>query len=327
MRKTLISTIMAVIAIVITAMCANEALANSKGKKVTIKVGSYNLMTSDSRVKHISKTTGMSEQRYWCNSAQAVSSIISDMDCDIIGLQEICDSIWGWTGDKGFRDMMAEDAKNSYNWVLYPNGSTGRNSYNVAIGYKADKFTELESGIYWLAGIFDRSEALPTAPKGSKRPCVWAKFQHNESGKIFYFFSTHFVVPGISSEGNAYNAENCIKYAEHLMGSRKMPSIIVGDFNGAKGSPSYKIVAESGRWFDVYEYLKEDGVLSSEETGWGTCNDKDEKKWSYWRPDHITCDGSFRPISFETIRKKYPTSDGTLHYPSDHFPIVAELKF
>ena len=203
MRTKFIHIIATVLAATGTVLCFSEACAKPKNQKTTIKVGSYNLMTSDSRVKHISKTLGMSEQRYWCNSSQAVASIISDMDCDIIGLQEICDSIWGWTGDKGFRETMAEDIKNSYNWVLYPNGSTGRNSYNVAIGYKSEKFTELESGIYWLAGIFDRSEALPTAPKGSKRPCVWAKFQHNESGKIFFFFSTHFVVPGISSEGNA----------------------------------------------------------------------------------------------------------------------------
>ena len=249
--------------VVLTSVALSTTEAKPKNQKVTIKVGSYNLMTSDSRVKHIGKTPGMSHQRYWCNSAPAVAAIIRDMDCDIIGMQEICDSIWGWTGDKGFREMMTASGNDSYGWILYGNSSTGKNSYNVGIGYKTDKFTELDSGIYWLAGIFDRSEALPTAPKGSKRPCVWAKFQHNETGKIFYFFSTHFVVPGISKEGNAYNAENCIKYAEELMGSRKMPSIIVGDFNAAKGAPAYKIVAESGRWYDVYDYLREESTPSS----------------------------------------------------------------
>ena len=63
-------------------------------KKVTIKVGSYNLMTSDSRVKHIAKNADMSHQRYWCHSAQAIAAQVSDLDCDIIGLQEVCDSIW-----------------------------------------------------------------------------------------------------------------------------------------------------------------------------------------------------------------------------------------
>ena len=309
------------------AVASASADAKPKKQKVTIKVGSYNLMTSDSRVKHIAKNADMSHQRYWCNSAQAVASIVSDLDCDIIGLQEICDSIWGVTGDKGVRELMEKSGNGQYRWILYPNGSKGNISYDVAIGYKSAVFTEVESGIYWLAGVFDKSESLPTAPKGSKRPCVWAKLQHNESGKILYFFSTHFVVPGISKEGNAYNAENCIKYAEQLIGSKKIPSVIVGDFNAAKGAPGFDVVVNSGRWYDVYETLKDEGVLSSEETGWGTCNDKNEKKWAYWRPDHITCDGHLVPLTFQTVRKKYPTADGTMHYPSDHFPIVAELKF
>ena len=296
-------------------------------KKVTIKVGSYNLMTSDSRVKHIAKNADMSHQRYWCNSAMAVAAQVTDLDCDIIGLQEVCDSIWGLTGDKGFRKMMEDAGNTQYKWVLYPNGSKGNLSYDVAIGYKSDVFTELESGIYWLAGIFDRSEALPTAPKGSKRPCVWAKLQHNATGKILYFFSTHFVVPSISKEGNAFNAENCIKYASELIGSRKIPSIIVGDFNATKGAPGFDVVEGSGRWHDVFYILKDEGLLDESETQKGTCNAKNEQSISGWRPDHITIDGNLSAQSFKTVRSKYQTTDGTEHYPSDHFPIVAELKF
>ena len=55
----------------VAALMAAEAKPN---KKVTIKVGSYNLMTSDSRVKHIAKNADMSHQRYWCHSAQAIAA-------------------------------------------------------------------------------------------------------------------------------------------------------------------------------------------------------------------------------------------------------------
>jgi endonuclease/exonuclease/phosphatase family metal-dependent hydrolase len=319
MRRIVLLLLLSVVAIM-----AAEAKPN---KKVTIKVGSYNLMTSDSRVKHIAKNADMSHQRYWFHSAQAIAAQVSDLDCDIIGLQEVCDSIWGLTGDKGFRKLMEDAGNTQYKWILYPNGSKGNLSYDVAIGYKSDVFTELESGIYWLAGIFDKSEALPTAPKGSKRPCVWAKLQHNQTGKILFFFSTHFVVPGISKEGNAYNAENCIKYAAELIGSRKTPSIIVGDFNATKGAPGFDVVEGSGRWHDVFYILKDEGLLDESETKKGTCNAKNEQSISGWRPDHITIDGNLSAESFKTVRSKYPTTDGTEHYPSDHFPIVAELKF
>ena len=310
-------------------LCISVAFTDAKPKKekVIIKVGSYNLMTSDSRVKHIDKTPGMSHQRYWANSAEAVASMISDLDCDIIGLQEICDSIWGLKGDKGVRQLMEKAGNKQYKWVLYPNSKSGNISYDVAIGYKSDVFTELESGIYWLGGVFDKSAVISDAYKGCNRPCVWAKLQHNQTGKILYFFSVHFVVPSISKEGNAFNAENCVVHAQELIGSKKIPSIIVGDFNASKGAPGYEAVVNTGRWYDAYYALKDEGVLSEEETGWGTCNDKTEAKWSYWRPDHITLDGNLIPVSFQTVRTQYPTADGTMHYPSDHFPIIAELKF
>lgn len=321
MMKRIILILLAVLAL------TDVSGAKPKSQKVTVKVGSYNLMTSDSRLKHIAKTPGMSHQRYWGNSAGAVASMITDLDCDIIGLQEVCDSIWGLTGDKGVRQLMEKAGNEQYKWVLYPNTKSGKVSYDVAIGYKSEVFTELESGIYWLAGVFDKSAVISDAYKGCNRPCVWAKLQHNQTGKILYFFSVHFVVPSISKIGNGFNAENCVIHAQQLIGSKKVASIIVGDFNASKGSPGYDTVVNTGRWYDVYEALKEEGVLSEEETGWGTQNEKTETKWTYWRPDHITIDGNLTPVSFQTVRTKYPTADGTMHYPSDHFPIVAEVRF
>ena len=73
--------------------------------------------------------------------------------------------------------------------------------------------------------------------------------------------------------------------------------------------------------------LKDEGLLDESETKKGTCNAKNEQSISGWRPDHITIDGNIIAESFKTVRDKYPTTDGTEHYPSDHFPIVAELKF
>ena len=72
------------------------------------KVGTYNLYTSDSRKKVIEKDSTVSHQRYWCNSAQAVARMISELDCDILGVQEVCDSIWGLKGDKDVRKLVAD---------------------------------------------------------------------------------------------------------------------------------------------------------------------------------------------------------------------------
>ena len=84
------------------------------------KVGTYNLFTSDSRKKVIEKDSTVSHQRYWCNSAQAVAKMISELDCDILGVQEVCDSIWGLKGDKDVRKLVADQGKTDYEWILYP---------------------------------------------------------------------------------------------------------------------------------------------------------------------------------------------------------------
>ena len=90
------------------------------------KVGTYNLFTSDSRLKAVGSNPNVSQQRYWCNSAPAVASMISELDCDVLGLQEICDSIWGVKGENDIRKLVAAQGKVDYDWVLYPNSKSGK---------------------------------------------------------------------------------------------------------------------------------------------------------------------------------------------------------
>ena len=157
------------------------------------KVGTYNIFTSDSRLKAVGSNPNVSQQRYWCNSAPAVASMISELDCDVLGLQEICDSIWGVKGENDIRKLVAAQGKVDYDWVLYPNSKSGKIQYDVALAYKKSKFNLLESGIFYMGGVRDSAILAPKAPKGSQRPCVWAHLEHKDSGKDFYFLSVHFL--------------------------------------------------------------------------------------------------------------------------------------
>ena len=86
------------------------------------KVGTYNVCTSDSRLKSVRGNDSVSPQRLWCNSYTAVGDMIVHMDCDIMGLQEICDSIWN--GPQNIRaDVAAKGLR--YEWILYPNTTHG----------------------------------------------------------------------------------------------------------------------------------------------------------------------------------------------------------
>ena len=71
------------------------------------KVGTYNLFASYARKNCIETDSRVSEQRYWCNSASSVAAMISELDCDLLGVQEVCDSIWGVKGNNDIRKMVA----------------------------------------------------------------------------------------------------------------------------------------------------------------------------------------------------------------------------
>lgn len=291
------------------------------------KVGTYNVFTSDSRLKNVNGGDGVSPQRLWCNSHTAVGDMIVHLDCDILGLQEICDSIWN--GPQNLRaDVASKGLK--YEWILYPNTRHGHISYDNAIGYKPSVFECLESGIFWMGGVFDKPEQAEDAPKGSMRPCVWGHMRHIASGREFFFLSAHLLVSQrgadgkYNHEGNKYNARQIRLWTqEHI--PYDMPAILVGDMNIDDKARHWGTLAQT-MFLDVRMYFKRAERLSEDAKAWGTQNLKDESGFSKWWPDHIMLNG-FRALDYVIDRGKFPTADGSLHFPSDHLPLTCGVEF
>ena len=292
-----------------------------------IKVGSYNVAESDARMRQVKKGN-FTPQRYYCNSADALATMIADLDCDIIGLQEVCDSMWvqAGSGNIDLRKMVAEKRGDAdYDWVLFPNTTSGKISYDSAIGYKKSRFKKMSSGIFWMTEIPDQAKSVPGAPKGTDRPAVWAKFKSKQTGQIFYVYSTHLVLGSMHKDGgNEYNATHFMRVAQDRF-EPKYPSIVVGDFNCAVGSEAFNIMT-SGRWADTFEWMKAKGMeLLPEDLEHGTTAFNNESGPRKGVIDHIMFYKA-EPLKYWVDRRKFTTVDGTLHYPSDHFPVIAELK-
>ena len=298
-----------------------------KASKAPLKVGTYNLCTSDSRVKSLKKGKFKSTQKYWCNSAVAVAAMINDLDCDVLGMQEVCDSIWGVKGNYGLQKLCAAASGGErYGWICYPNTKKGTISYDDAICYRKDRLTELESGIFYLGGNPDKPVRVSGAPKGTARPCVWARFKDKTTGKKFFFVSVHLVLGSMYKDGGTeYNAARCIEYLTEQIIPRKVPSIIVGDFNAESGSKAFDVMCSSW-WMDAYLFLKGEDKLGENELKAGTQPKKDESGFGKWRPDHIMFSRHWTPSDFHIDRRMFPTADGSLHFPSDHLPVVCTLN-
>ncbi len=291
-------------------------------------MGSYNVAESEARLKQVKKGN-FCPQRYYCNSADALAAMIADLDCDVIGLQEVCDSMWvqAGSGNIDLRKKVAEcRGDKDYDWVLYPNTTSGKISYDSAIGYKKSRFKKLSSGIFWMTETADIPNSVKGAPKGTARPAVWAKFKSKETGKIFYVYSTHLVLGSMHKDGGTeYNAEHFMRVAQDRF-EPKYPSFVVGDFNAKSGDPAYLIMT-AGRWKDTYDYMVEKGMSIPEvDLQWGTTVNNNEGGYRKGIIDHIMFYKA-EPMKYWVDRRQFPTSDGTMHYPSDHLPIIAELKF
>lgn len=311
----------------------------------TIKVGSWNLWASVSRKKYIDADKNVSRQRAWILSGGAVLVAVKDLDCDIFAFQEICDSIYGKKSAATSLKTMLAQSDPDYAWVVVSN-MNGKNAdnggtlnYSPGICYRKSKLTLNDSGVYWLGGV-------PDAPQWSDdfkqheygdvhRACVWARFTHKGSGKQFYFLSTHLDTRSFSAVNYPYvNTENCknlMSYADNKLIPRSVPSIIAGDMNANPSSAGYKEYLNNNgsrihHWINAYESAQMMSALGPCAASNSVTHNNALEKMGSERIDHIFYDG-FKLKKYESSMTKYPTKDGTLHYPSDHFAIFAVLEF
>ena len=319
---------------------AEEAkMANS------IKAGSFNILSGAARKNMMDKDPSVSKQRSWANSYKAVGKMIEWLDCDVMGLQEVDWITYGLGPDYDGKTYDLKDVLPGYKWIIYNLRTTkydeeGLVTYDDigttdAIIYKPSTLTLVNSGRYWITGTkFEPPvRGVNFDGPGSNRSCTWAEFKHNASGKTFYFFSTHLDVPGKGTtenpnEAQIINAQEMVEWLAPLVAPEGSSSIIVGDMNCDGSSVAYKVL-RSNRWDDVYDRMNIEGTLEYVDVqNKGTMNaNKNETGGSgTWRPDHILIEG-FCPTYYRVAREMFPTADGSLHYPSDHFPLKVILNF
>lgn len=303
--------------------------APKKAPKSTIKVAVYNLVVSQTRAQDVAKGNAP-VARLWSKSYCAVADQIIAMDCDIIGLTAVCDSIAGQKGDFGLVQTLKNKGAN-YSMLILSNTRPslpyeGASYRNQAIIWKSDKFECIDYSINWLGGYFDKNR-LPKGVQGdATKSMTWAKMREKSTGKEFYFMvaSTN----GASTkELNVSNCQNLIKIADEIVVTDGKPSVIVGSFNMHDNSPGYTECLATSRWIDVYNRLKLDGILlESELKTKDTRNNTRGDKLTGGRPDYIFVDGF--TIDFYMVgRTKFPAADGTLVYPSYGFPVMSTLTF
>lgn len=253
------------------------------------RMGSYNI-----RGKNDSDT---GDKSWDVRNVYVVKNIV-DHDFDVIGLQE------NSTDMLPDLEELLSDAYANHSWGA-GSASDNRSGTHTTVVYKADKFTLLDKGQFFLAED-------PTAPglpfdTAVRRITVWVKLQNKETGEIFFYFSTH-----LDHKGEFARAETArlnVRKMQEIAGD--YPAFIVGDFN------AYYDEKAMYNTFNAY-FNDSRKTTQSAPVGPGATFGPWDPTLSGGEPiDYVFCN-RVNVLSYETITEDF----GRGVTPSDHLPIL-----
>lgn len=186
---------------------------------------------------------------------------------------------------------MQEATSEQHDYIKASLGSQWGSSPQRQIVYRTDKFDILQGGIINLV-----------ADVWGHRTCEWVKLRRKSDNREFVFFNNHWGVDGNSQQGSA----NILR---DTMGSINqgwaVPSVLVGDLNAVPGSGPINTLSTQTPLISLFS--------GNTFNGWATTANVQLDYIFINKLTHTGC-------TLVTYR------EGTTP-PSDHFPIVCELKF
>lgn len=255
----------------------------------TYKVASFNLRMD----------TPNDKENAWPNRKEFAKSLIQYHDFDIIGTQE------------GFFHQL-KDLMEMPGFAYYGKGRDDgkEGGEHSAIFYKTEKFTLKDSGDFWL-------RENPEVPgKGWDATCCnriasWVKLEDKVSKKTFYVFNVHF-----DHQGQIARRESGKLMIERIKKiAKSTPVILTGDFNS---------LPETEQMQNLSKFLKDTYVVTKQKPYGpvGTSNSFKLEAEMKNRIDYIFVSKDFEVLSYAAL-----TDFLYGRFPSDHLPVVSEIRF
>lgn len=254
---------------------------------------SFNLMTYNIRMN--TEADGVNA---WPLRKDKVAGLIRFHQVDIFGVQEAL-------------LVQMNDLKSSL--PEYDCYGVGRDDGNeegefMTIFYKKDRFEKLNAGTFWLNENTEKPGLGWDAV--CNRTCTWIKFKDKSTKKLFFAFNTHFDHRGRVAREES--AKLILKFMATI-NKDNLPMFLTGDFNSSKeAAPIQKILTVL---FD-----SRDKCVTAPYGPQGTSGGfevKDSKR---------VIDYIFINQKVEVLRHGVLTDSNGLYYPSDHRPVLAEIR-
>ncbi|MEB2784853.1 endonuclease/exonuclease/phosphatase family protein [Algoriphagus persicinus] len=236
----------------------------------------------------------------WADRLPHVASLIQFHQIELFGVQEALNN-----------QLMDLSTELGYSFIgVGRDDGTEKGEY-AAILYDPKKFDVLDGGTFWLS---------PTPEKPSKgwdaalnRICTWGKFK-DESGKTFYVFNIHY--DHIGQQAREESSKLVMAQVSKI-NKENVPAILMGDFNVTPDNAAYNTITSNPDW--------QDARLISTIPSYGPAGTFSGFNWEKMPEgiiDHIFVKGNLTVVRHGILTDNYGKK-----YPSDHFPVLAEIKW
>lgn len=266
---------------------------------MTFVMNETRIVTATFNLRRDCRSDGVNRWQYRKN---AVISTIRSFGADIIGVQELT--------PKMKKDIESELSE--FVFIGAPR-SKGRIAEHNDLLVRRDKLWVEESNTFWLSSTPDKSGSRSWSAL-FPRICTTA-FLKDANGKIIRVMNTHF--DNFSKLAREFSARLIKDRASK--NNDGIPTIVMGDLNTTPDSRAIKLLTEGGFLRDAAKDFferKKRSLLSTFHSFSGIPSEKSGVI------DYILVNSK---ISIADIRLHQKDVDGI--YPSDHFPIVAELTY
>ncbi len=233
----------------------------------------------------------------WEYRKNNVVGTIKNFNPDLLGLQEAL--------QLQIAEILKQMPNYSYAGVGRDDGkSAGEHS---CIFYLKNRFDVDSSGTFWFS---ETPNIVASKNWGNNitRICTWCLLRDKLSGKSFYMFNVH-----LDHESQP-SREKSAEFLVRKINQKSLPVILTGDFNCGDDNAAIKTILKS-RLIDSFR------KLHVKDLNEGTFNSfKGETNGD--KIDFIFVTKDFKVNKSEIVRTNYNGK-----YPSDHFPVIAILKF
>lgn len=240
------------------------------------------------------------KENSWTNRKQDVADLLSYYHPDYFGVQEAL---------PGQMKDLKSGLKN-YDYIGVGRDDGKEKGEFSAIFYDTERLQAIKSGTFWLSETPEKPSRGWDA--ALNRICTYAVFKDNKSKKEFMALNLHF--DHIGNIARVKSSELILKKIKEI-NPENLPVTVSGDFNLTEDSEPIKIMSKSLQDTFYHSETKHYGPK-------GTFTGFNINEVPKDRIDYIFVKG-FRTRSQRHINDRREN----LLYPSDHFPVLAELSF